>query len=144
MSSLIFLSRKLRRIWSFCKHLRKKFHFPFYQFRSSRKRCSRKKVYLKISQNSQENTCTRVSLLIKFKARHVTLFKKSLWHRCFPVSFVKFIKDTFFTEHLRTIPFANSSFIKQTKNVFKVIFRIVFSIILKTRKVLMLTPILKQ
>ena len=31
-------------------------------------RCSVKKVFLKISQNSQENTCARVSLLIKFQA----------------------------------------------------------------------------
>ena len=28
-------------------------------------RCSVEKVFLKISQNSQENTCTRVSFLIK-------------------------------------------------------------------------------
>ena len=28
-------------------------------------RCSVKKVFLEISQNSQENTCARVSLLIK-------------------------------------------------------------------------------
>ena len=29
------------------------------------RRCSVKKVFLKISQNSQENTCVRVSFLIK-------------------------------------------------------------------------------
>ena len=31
----------------------------------------------------------------------VTLFKKRLWHRCFPVNFAKFLKAPFFTEHLR-------------------------------------------
>ena len=31
-------------------------------------RCSVKKVFLEISQNSQENTCVRVSFLIKLKA----------------------------------------------------------------------------
>ena len=31
-------------------------------------RCSVKKVFLKISQNPQENTCARVSFLIKLKA----------------------------------------------------------------------------
>ena len=31
-------------------------------------RCSIKKVFLKISQNSQENTCARVSFLIKLQA----------------------------------------------------------------------------
>ena len=37
--------------------------------RSSHQRCSiKKKVFLEISQNSQENTCTRVSFLIKFSA----------------------------------------------------------------------------
>ena len=31
-------------------------------------RCSVKKVFLEISQNSQENTCARVSLLMKLQA----------------------------------------------------------------------------
>ena len=34
-------------------------------FRSSHRRCSVKKVFLEISQNSQENTCARASFLIK-------------------------------------------------------------------------------
>ena len=54
--------------------------------------CSVKKEFLEISQNSQENTCARVS--------PATLLKKRLWHRCFPVNFVKFIRASFFTEHL--------------------------------------------
>ena len=29
-----------------------------------------------------------------------TLFKKRLWHRCFPVNFAKFLRTPFFTEHL--------------------------------------------
>ena len=32
--------------------------------------------------------------------RPATLFKKILWHRCFPVNFVKFLKTPFFKEHL--------------------------------------------
>ena len=31
----------------------------------------------------------------------VTLVKKRLWHKCFPVNFEKFLKITFFVEHLR-------------------------------------------
>ena len=54
------------------------------------RRCSVKKVFLEISQNSQENTCVRPA----------TLLKKRLWHRCFPVNFVKFLRTPFFTEHL--------------------------------------------
>ena len=29
-----------------------------------------------------------------------TLLKKSLWHRCFPVNFAKFLRTPFFTKHL--------------------------------------------
>ena len=36
--------------------------------RSSHQRCAIKKVFLGISQNSQENTCVRVSFLIKLQA----------------------------------------------------------------------------
>ena len=44
-----------------------------------------KKVFLEISQNSQENTCTRVA----------TLLKKRLWHKCFPVNIAKFLRTSF-------------------------------------------------
>ena len=43
-----------------------------------------KKMFLKILQSSQENNCARVSLL-----------KKRLWHRCFPVNFAKFLRTPF-------------------------------------------------
>ena len=43
-------------------------------------RCSIKMVFLEISQNSQENTWS------------TTLLKKRLWHRCFPVNFLKFLR----------------------------------------------------
>ena len=46
----------------------------------------------KISQNPQENTCARASFLIKrLQAffRPATSLKKRIWHRCFPVKFVK-------------------------------------------------------
>ena len=33
--------------------------------------------------------------------RPATLSKKRLWRRCFPVNFVKFVRPSFFTEHLR-------------------------------------------
>ena len=45
---------------------------------------------LEISQNSQENTCARVSFLIKLQAWDSFLIKK----------FCEISKDTFFTEHL--------------------------------------------
>ena len=53
-------------------------------------RCSGKKVFLEISQNSLENTCARVSFWIKI-----------FWRRCFSLNFVKFIRTSFYIEHLR-------------------------------------------
>ena len=55
-------------------------------------RCSVKKVFLEISQNSQENTCASVSFLIKLPG---TLLKKRPWYRCFPVNFAKFLRTPF-------------------------------------------------
>ena len=55
-----------------------------------------KKVFLEISQNSQENTCARVSFSIKLQALGLQLYlKKGLWHRCFPVNFVKYLRTPF-------------------------------------------------
>ena len=64
-------------------------------------RCSVKKVFLEISQNSLWNTCARVSFLqaLDWKAcnfikkRGVFFFKKkeTPTHRCFSVKFVKFL-----------------------------------------------------
>ena len=62
------------------------------------RRCSLKEVLLEISQNSQENSCTKVSFLIKLQAS--TLLKIRLWHRCFPVNFAKFLRAAFLTEYL--------------------------------------------
>ena len=59
-------------------------------------RCSIKKVFSKISQNSRGNTCARIVSFL------ITLLKKGLWHRCFPVNFAKILK-TFLTEHLLEI-----------------------------------------
>ena len=64
-------------------------------------RCSVKKVFLEISQNSEENTCARISLLIKLQTfRPATSLKEILWHRCFLMNFAKFLRTPFFTEHL--------------------------------------------
>ena len=58
-----------------------------------------KKVFLEISQNSQENTCATVFFLIKL---HVGgLAQETLGH-VFLVKFAKFLKPYFFTEHLWT------------------------------------------
>ena len=51
------------------------------------RRCSVKKVFLKISQNSQENTCARVSFLI---------IKKETLEQVFSCEFYEIFKNTYF------------------------------------------------
>ena len=48
----------------------------YVSFRSSHQRCSVKNVFLQISQNSEENTCARASLLIRLQARDLQLYLK--------------------------------------------------------------------
>ena len=64
-------------------------------------KCSVKKVFLEISEHSQENTCARVSFFNKVAGlKPATLLKKRLWHRCFPMNAVKFLRTPFHIEHL--------------------------------------------
>ena len=65
---------------------------------SSPRRCSKKKLFLKILQYSQENICLQACNFIK----------KRLYHKCFPVpqvfscEYCEVFKNTCFEEHLRT------------------------------------------
>ena len=64
------------------------------------RRCFVKKVFLNISQSSQENTCVRVPFVIKLQAwslKSTSSLKERLWYRCFPVN----LRTPFLTEHLR-------------------------------------------
>ena len=57
------------------------------------RKCSTRKVFLKISQYSQENTCVGISFLIKIQAfRAPALLKETR----------EIFKNTYFEEHLRT------------------------------------------
>ena len=63
---------------------------------AARRGVLQKMVLLRVSQNSQENTCARVSFFNKVKhLRPSTLLKKKLRHRCFPVNFCEIFKNTF-------------------------------------------------
>ena len=64
--------------------------------RSSRPEVFCKKVFLKISQNSQENTCTRVSFLIKLQAPACSFIKKEALAQEFSCGFCEISKNTFF------------------------------------------------
>ena len=60
------------------------------------------KVFLEISQNSQENTCAMAAFLIKLQAsglRPKALLKKTL-AQVFSCEFREISKNNFFTEHL--------------------------------------------
>ena len=61
-----------------------------------------KKLFLKISQNSQKNTSARVSFLTKLQASELQLYKKETLALVFSWEFCEIFKNTFFTEHLRT------------------------------------------
>ena len=71
-----------------------------------------KNVFLEILQNSQENTCARVSFLIKLQAQPATLLKKRLWRKCFPLNFAKFLRTPFVIEHLCGLLLDNGNLIK--------------------------------
>ena len=61
-----------------------------------------KKVFLKTFQNSQENTCARVSFVTYLQAS-CKFVKKETLTQVFSCEFCKIFKNTFFAEHLRTV-----------------------------------------
>ena len=80
---------------------------------SSYRRCFVKKVFLKISQNSQENTCVRVFLIklqqaCNFIKKEIltqvfsccNFIKKEILAQVFSCEFYEIFKNTFFIEHL--------------------------------------------
>ena len=63
-----------------------------------------KKVFLEILQNSQENTCARVSFFDKVAGlRLATLLRKDTRTKVFSCEFWEFSNNTFFTEYLQAI-----------------------------------------
>ena len=64
----------------------------------------REKFFLRIVQCVHRGVA-RSSLLEVFCKKRCSwpanLFKKRLWHRCFPVNFAKFLRTAFLPEHLR-------------------------------------------
>ena len=80
----------------------------------------KEQVFLEVLQNSEENTCARSSFLKLCNLHRKTLvlepffnkvadlhasnfIKKRLQYRCFPMNIVKFLKNTYFEEHLITL-----------------------------------------
>ena len=71
--------------------------------RSNRPEVLCKKMFLKISKNSQENTCAWVSFLIKLQSWGLQLYWKETPAQVFPCEFCEIFKTTFF---YRTPPMA--------------------------------------
>ena len=69
-------------------------------------RFSVEKVFLEFSQNSQENTCARISFLIKLQS----YFKKDTLTQVFSCEFCEISRKAFFAEHLRWLLLYFSSF----------------------------------
>ena len=64
-------------------------------------RCSVKKMFLKISENSQENTCAKVSFSVKSQAQACNFIKKEAVTQVFSREFCETFKNTFLKGHLR-------------------------------------------
>ena len=61
-------------------------------------RCSVKKGVLRnFTKFTGKHLCQSLFFNKVASLRPATLFKKRLWHRCFPVDFVKFLRTTFYT-----------------------------------------------
>ena len=59
------------------------------------------KVFLEALQNSQENTCTRVSALMKLQASNFNFITKEALAQIFSCEICEISQNTFFTAHLR-------------------------------------------
>ena len=65
-------------------------------FRSRHRRCSlRKGVLRNFTKFTRKHLCQSLFLNKVAGLRPAVLFQKRLWHRCFPVSFVKFLRTPF-------------------------------------------------
>ena len=99
----LFNAKKCNDRQNLDKHLKnvftvKQFTIEKYIFlETGARRCSVKKMFLKIVQNSQENTCARASFLIILQAWGLWLYQKIhfVWNRCFKWIFAKFLRAPF-------------------------------------------------
>ena len=81
-------------IWKFCDNCK--------GFRSSRPKVFCKKGVLRnFAKFTGKHLCQRLFFNKVAGLSPATLLKRSHWHRCFPVTFEKFLRTPFFTKHLR-------------------------------------------
>ena len=89
----------------------------------------RKEVFLKLLQDSQENTCARVSFFEKVAGLACNFIKKETLGQVFSCEFCEICKNTFFNKHLQMTAFffvapffskISSSFTNDTTTNFQV------------------------
>ena len=73
-------------------------------------------MFIKISQNSQENTRVGVSFLIKLQAAY-NFIKKETLTQVFSCEFCEIFKNTILTEHLPATASSNSLFLLCSKKI---------------------------
>ena len=59
----------------------------------------RQDVLINLAKLTGKHLCQSLFFNKVADLRPATLLKKRLWHRCFPVNFVKFLRTPFLTEH---------------------------------------------
>ena len=70
--------------------------------RSSHQGCSvKRRVLRNFAKFTGKHPCQTLFLNKVADLKPITLLKKRLWHRCFPVNFAKFLRTPFLTEHIR-------------------------------------------
>ena len=93
------ISRIRKLIWSAYFHLCTEYRLTY--TRSSRPEVFCKKDVLRnIAKFRGKHLCQSLFFNKVASLRPITLLKKRLWRRCFPVNFVKFLRTPFFIEHL--------------------------------------------
>ena len=99
-------------------------HIYLYRFKRVEpviRRCSVKKVFLDISQKFIGKRLYQSLFFNKVAGLKPTaLLIKSLWHRCFPVNFAKFLRAAFLTNHPRWLLLNLEFFIKAFRLVVNV------------------------
>ena len=75
------------------------------------RRCSSRKVFIKISQISHKNMCWSLFLNKVARLRACSFIKKRFQYRCFPVKFAKFLITRFFTEHFQWLLLGNFHYV---------------------------------
>ena len=79
----------------------KQYHKDLQIFRSSRPEVFCKKgIQRNFTKFTGKHLCQRLFFNKVAGLRPATLLKKSLWHRCFPVNFAKFLRTPFYKENL--------------------------------------------